>query len=85
MGKRYATMPRMPYETDWGISTHYLAEERHIVEESVAAVAEKAGLVLFSRTPEAGWESNYHSRDGKHTVCAEHTQSARTVWVWAAR
>lgn len=85
MNKRYATMPRLPYETDWGQSRHYDWEDRQMVEEAIAEVAGKAGLRLVSRTPEAGWESCSHNPHGRYVPCGQMTQGARSVWVWVGR
>lgn len=83
--KRYFTMPRMPYETDWDSSEHYSPEERRVVERAVEEAAKLAHVKPFSTKPETGWETNAHSRDGKYWPCAERTQGARAVWIWAAQ
>jgi hypothetical protein len=83
--KRYFTMPRMPHETDWDDSSHYRPEERKVVEDAVGEAANLAHVTLFSAKPEIGWETKAHSRDGKYWPCAERTQGARPVWIWAAR
>jgi hypothetical protein len=83
--KAYATLLRSPQETVWEMSEERVGEERAKIEEAMAEAAKVAGLTLFSAKPEAGWETDRHSRDGKYWPCAERTQGARPVWIWAAR
>jgi hypothetical protein len=85
MTKHYATMPRLPYDTDWETSQNYLPDEREMVEAVMVDVSKKAALVLCNPKPEAGWETNHGYADGQYRPCSEFTKGARSVWVWSAR
>jgi hypothetical protein len=84
MNKRYFTLPRPVNESSWG-RANLPEDQRKMMEEAVTDAAEQAGLFLYNRAPEAGWESKRHTRDGKYWPCPPTTQGARPVWIWAAR
>jgi hypothetical protein len=85
MRKRYVTMPRLQYDTDWETSEHYLHEDREMIEAVILDVSRKAGLVLCNSKPEVGWETNHGYADNQYRPCSESTKGARSVWIWSAR
>lgn len=82
--KGYIMLQRLPFETDWQTSSRP-PEERRRIEDAIEAAAKEARMFLCNRTPEAGWETKRHSRDGRWWPCSPMTQGARPAWIWAAR